>query len=82
MLNAEQLEAMGAHFLQVLLAMKHNGAIDKTRTGFIALCDRLLRSPDPRLSNAPSITIHIGEHAEFIECRIRCLNCKSLYIFS
>lgn len=53
LLNAEQLEAMGAHFLQVLLAMKHNGAIDKTRTGFIALCDRLLRSPDPRLNKLP-----------------------------
>ncbi|KAG0575047.1 hypothetical protein KC19_VG313400 [Ceratodon purpureus] len=53
LLNAELLEAMGAHFLQVLLAMKHNGAIDKTRTGFIALCDRLLRSPDPRLNKFP-----------------------------
>lgn len=60
LLNAEQLEAMGAHFLQVLLAMKHNGAIDKTRTGFIALCDRLLRSPDPRLSTCASFTyVHI-----------------------
>jgi hypothetical protein len=47
------LEAMGEHFLQVLLAMKHNGAIDKTRAGFIALCDRLLRSQDPRLSPPP-----------------------------
>lgn len=56
LLNAEQLEAMGAHFLQVLLAMKHNGAIDKTRTGFIALCDRLLRSPDSRLSTCASFT--------------------------
>jgi len=51
LLNTEQLEAMGEHFLQVLLAMKHNGAIDKTRAGFIALCDRLLRSSDPRLTS-------------------------------
>lgn len=51
MLNTEQLEAMGEHFLQVLLAMKHNGAIDKTRAGFIALCDRLLRSSDPRFTS-------------------------------
>lgn len=51
LLNTEQLEAMGEYFLQVLLAMKHNGAIDKTRAGFIALCDRLLRSSDPRLTS-------------------------------
>jgi hypothetical protein len=48
---------MGEHFLQVLLAMKHNGAIDKTRAGFIALCDRLLRSQDPRLF--PKLTNHL-----------------------
>lgn len=48
MLDSKQLESIGQHFLQVLLSMKHNGAIDKTRTGFTALCDRLLRSNDPR----------------------------------
>ena len=53
---------MGAHFLQVLLAMKHNGAIDKTRAGFIALCDRLLRSHDPR-SVLPVINLVPSYHA-------------------
>lgn len=48
-LDVEQLEAMGDHFLQVLLKMKHNGAIDKTRAGFTALCNRLLCSNDSRL---------------------------------
>ncbi|KAL9233763.1 hypothetical protein vseg_008718 [Gypsophila vaccaria] len=48
-LDVNQLEAMGNHFLEVLLKMKHNGAIDKTRAGFTALCNRLLCSDDPRL---------------------------------
>ena len=48
MLDLNQLELIGGHFLQVLLSMKHNGAIDKTRAGFIALCNRLLCSEDAR----------------------------------
>ncbi|KAJ3677358.1 hypothetical protein LUZ60_003082 [Juncus effusus] len=48
-LDLVQLETMGDHFLQVLLKMKHNGAIDKTRAGFTALCNRLLCSNDSRL---------------------------------
>ncbi|KAJ6816902.1 thyroid adenoma-associated protein-like protein [Iris pallida] len=49
MLDMRQLETIGSYFLQVLLKMKHNGAIDKTRAGFTALCNRLLCSDDPRL---------------------------------
>ncbi|XAR51748.1 hypothetical protein NMG60_11006467 [Bertholletia excelsa] len=48
-LDLKQLETIGNHFLDVLLKMKHNGAIDKTRAGFTALCNRLLCSNDPRL---------------------------------
>lgn len=48
MLDMKQLETIGNHFLEVLLKMKHNGAIDKTRAGFTALCNRLLCSNDPR----------------------------------
>lgn len=48
MLDFKQLETIGNHFLDVLLKMKHNGAIDKTRAGFTALCNRLLCSNDPR----------------------------------
>ncbi|XP_024527150.1 thyroid adenoma-associated protein homolog [Selaginella moellendorffii] len=55
MLESAQLEEIGQHFLQVLLAMKHNGAIDKTRVGFVALCNRLLLSSDTRLSKMPEI---------------------------
>lgn len=47
-LDLKQLETIGNHFLEVLLKMKHNGAIDKTRAGFTALCNRLLCSNDPR----------------------------------
>lgn len=53
MLDSRQLEIIGDHFLQVLLAMKHNGAIDKTRAGFTALCNRLLCSSDPRINQMP-----------------------------
>ncbi|KAG8384709.1 hypothetical protein BUALT_Bualt04G0146500 [Buddleja alternifolia] len=48
-LDIKQLETIGSHFLEVLLKMKHNGAIDKTRAGFTALCNRMLCSNDPRL---------------------------------
>ncbi len=48
MLDVKQLETIGSDFLEVLLKMKHNGAIDKTRAGFTALCNRLLCSNDPR----------------------------------
>ncbi|CAI0388533.1 unnamed protein product [Linum tenue] len=48
-LDMERLEQIGRHFLEVLLKMKHNGAIDKTRAGFTALCNRLLCSNDPEL---------------------------------
>ena len=48
LLDIQQLETIGNHFLEVLLKMKHNGAIDKTRAGFTALCNRLLCSNDPR----------------------------------
>lgn len=47
-LDLKQLQKIGNHFLEVLLKMKHNGAIDKTRAGFTALCNRLLCSNDPR----------------------------------
>ncbi|XP_010516074.1 PREDICTED: thyroid adenoma-associated protein homolog isoform X2 [Camelina sativa] len=49
LLDLKQLEKIGDHFLEVLLKMKHNGAIDKTRARFTALCHRLLCSNDPRL---------------------------------
>lgn len=48
LLDLKQLEKIGDHFLEVLFKMKHNGAIDKTRAGFTALCHRLLCSNDPR----------------------------------
>ncbi|KAG0480385.1 hypothetical protein HPP92_011243 [Vanilla planifolia] len=53
MFDLQQLESIGSHFLQVLLKMKHNGAIDKTRAGFTALCNRLLCSNNPRLCKMP-----------------------------
>ncbi|EPS68931.1 hypothetical protein M569_05834 [Genlisea aurea] len=49
MVSVRQLETIGSHFLEVLLKMKHNGAVDKTRAGFTALCNRLLCSNNPRL---------------------------------
>lgn len=49
-LDLQQFKTMGDNFLEVLLKMKHNGAIDKTRAGFSALCNRLLCSDDSRYS--------------------------------
>ncbi|KAL2643811.1 hypothetical protein R1flu_011398 [Riccia fluitans] len=76
MLDGKQLEAIGSHFLQVLLSMKHNGAIDKTRTGFIALCDRLLRSSDPRLNKMPEVWLqqlmrHTGAKGQVVDDLLR-----------
>ncbi|KAG6541059.1 hypothetical protein Mapa_017546 [Marchantia paleacea] len=76
MLDGKQLEAIGSHFLQVLLSMKHNGAIDKTRTGFIALCDRLLRSGDPWLNRMPEswlqqLTKHTGAKGQVVDDLLR-----------
>lgn len=51
-LDVTQLETIGSHFLEVILKMKHNGAIDKTRAGFTALCNRLLCSNEPRCVNS------------------------------
>ncbi|KAK1423318.1 hypothetical protein QVD17_18616 [Tagetes erecta] len=52
-LDFKQLETIGTNFLEVLMKMKHNGAIDKTRAGFTALCNRLLCSDNARLSKLP-----------------------------
>ncbi|CAM6124686.1 unnamed protein product [Calypogeia fissa] len=76
MLDGKQLEAIGSHFVQVLLSMKHNGAIDKTRTGFIALSDRLLRSSDPWLNKLPEIWLqqlmdHAGAKGQVVDDLLR-----------
>nr|GEY71730.1 hypothetical protein [Tanacetum cinerariifolium] len=49
-LDFKQLETIRNHFLEVLMRMKHNGAIDKKRAGFTALCNHLLCSDNPRLN--------------------------------
>lgn len=58
MLDLTQLETMGNHFLEVLLKMKHNGAIDKTRAGFTALCNRLLCSNEPKYVSIHALFKH------------------------
>lgn len=70
MLEVKQLETIGNHFLEVLLKMKHNGAIDKTRAGFTALCNRLLCSNDPRYV---SILLCKLLHFQLILLRFRVL---------
>lgn len=47
LLDPEQLRQIGDHFVTVLLGMKHNGAIDKTQLGFVALCERMLKCGTP-----------------------------------
>lgn len=53
LLSAAQLEAAGAMQLGLLLALKHNGAVDKTQESFASLCGRLLRSEAPELRALP-----------------------------
>lgn len=43
-MSAEDLHAMGAHFVQVLCMMKHNGALEKAQAGFVALSERCVFS--------------------------------------
>lgn len=65
MLGFSQLQNIGNHFLQVLFKMKHNGAIDKTRAGFTALCNRLLSSNDQRY-----VCFHLIPVNGHVDCRI------------
>lgn len=67
LLDLKQLEKIGDHFLEVLLKMKHNGAIDKTRAGFSALCHRLLCSNDPRYDS------------KLLACPCNIVICSSIY---
>ena len=46
LLSMGQLQALGEHFLDTLLTMKHNGAVEKTGVGFTALASRMLRSAE------------------------------------
>ena len=52
-LDPEQLRDAGNRLLTTLLTLKHNGAIEKTLVGLTCLGERLLRSPDARLSAQP-----------------------------
>jgi len=53
LLSCEQLEQLGGLQLSMLLSMKHNGAVEKSQAGFIALVERLLESPEPCLNQLP-----------------------------
>lgn len=75
MLDLKQLKTLGNHFLEVLLKMKHNGAIDKTRAGFTALCNRLLCSNDPRYVLFDSLVIYSVLHAFWTLWRKINLSC-------
>ena len=52
-LDPAQLRDAGDRLLTTLLTLKHNGAIEKTLVGLTCLGERLLRSPDARLSALP-----------------------------
>lgn len=53
LLSCEELEQLGGLQLSMLLSMKHNGAVEKSQAGFIALVERLLESPEPCLNQLP-----------------------------
>ena len=54
LLTAAQLEAAGAALLELLLVLKHNGAVDKVQSQFAVLCGRLLRAEAPGLRRLPA----------------------------
>ena len=54
LLEPTSLKSCGDHLLHVLLSMKHNGAIEKTRVGLVCLGERLLQSSNPALSSLPA----------------------------
>jgi hypothetical protein len=69
LLSAAQLEGAGAVLLDLLLQLKHNGAVDKVQAGFCALAGRLLRAEDPRLARLPGAWLrrcleHMGRPGE------------------
>ena len=53
LLSAKDQEAAGMQLFRMLLEGKHNGAIDKTQTGFIALCSALLASSNCMIAELP-----------------------------
>eukprot|EP00958_Prasinococcus_capsulatus_P004448 scaffold412_cov388-Prasinococcus_capsulatus_cf.AAC.22 len=53
LLTFEQLTSIGEYFMNVLLRMKHRGAIEKTQIGFESLCERLLASESACLRGLP-----------------------------
>lgn len=53
-LESAQLRSAGDRLLALLLALKHNGAVDRARAAFLALCQRLLAAPEPGLAALPA----------------------------
>lgn len=53
LIECQQLEQLGSLQLSMLLSMKHNGAVEKSLAGFIALLERLLESPEAGLNQLP-----------------------------
>jgi hypothetical protein len=53
LLSVAQVEAAGELLVELLLHLKHNGAVDKVQASFAVLCGRLLRSETPALRRLP-----------------------------
>lgn len=53
LLSDSQLASLGQLVIQQLLCMKHNGAVEKSSAGLLALSSRLLQCSRPVLSNLP-----------------------------
>ena len=63
LLSVQHLQDMGELLLQLLLKIKHNGAVEKSQAGFIALCERLLQSPVQQLNQLPKTWLQVRESA-------------------
>jgi hypothetical protein len=54
LLSVAQVEAAGGVLLELLLHLKHNGAVDKVQASFAVICGKLLRSEAPELRRLPA----------------------------
>ena len=58
-LEVEDVKAMGTYFLEVLIKLKHNGAVDKSATAFQALSERLLHCRQQEYRSLPAAWLEV-----------------------
>lgn len=62
LLTTQQIEDIGALFLNILLSTKHNGVIEKSSVSFNLVCKKLLRCNVPELSILPGKWLDVSDY--------------------